>query len=278
MQPAPLPTCDNGHVSIIVDIHTHAFSDDVASRAMPALLESAGGDLTAHYDGTVGGLIEAMDRSGVDVSVLQPVATKPSQVPPINDWAAAQASSRIVPFGAMHPDLEDPAREIARMRSLGLKGFKLHPEHQSFSPHESRLHAIYEAASAADMIVLFHAGSDVIHPTTRGTPAAFAEMVDAFPSLTVILAHLGGFREWESVREHLAGRDVWLDTAYTPGHLPDEELVALVRAHGADRVLFGSDGPWTDAGAEIAHLRSLPFTREEIDGILGRNASALLRL
>lgn len=265
-------------MSIIVDIHTHAFADDIAPRAIPALLESAGGELAAHYDGTVRGLVDAMDRFGVDVSVIQPVATKPSQVRAINDWAAAQASSRIVPFGAMHPDLEDPADEIARMRSLGLKGFKLHPEHQVFSPHETRLHAIYEAASDAGMVVLFHAGADVIHPTIHGTPASFAELIDVFPRLTVVLAHLGGFREWEAVAEHLAGRDVWLDTAYTLGHLPDEEFVALVRAHGVERVLFGSDGPWTDAAAEIAHLRSLPLAEDEIEAILGENAVRLLGL
>lgn len=265
-------------MSIIVDIHTHAFADDIAPRAIPALLESAGGSLTAHYDGTVRGLVGAMDRSEVDVSVIQPVATKPSQVLAINDWAAAQASNRIVPFGAMHPDLTDPAREIARMRTLGLKGYKLHPEHQSFSPNEPRLRALFEATQDAGMIVLFHAGADVIHPSVNGTPESFAQLIDAYPRLTVILAHLGGFREWSGVAEHLAGRDIWLDTAYTPGHLPDDEFVALVRAHGAERVLFGSDGPWTDAGAEIAHLRSLPLTESELRCLLGENARGLLSL
>ncbi|MDZ4170281.1 MAG: amidohydrolase family protein [Coriobacteriia bacterium] len=262
----------------MVDIHTHAFADDIAPRAIPALLESARGELTAHYDGTIDGLVAAMDRSGVDISVIQPVATKPGQVRAINDWAAAQASKRIVPFGAMHPELEDPAREIARMRALGLKGFKLHPEHQSFSPSEPRLRALFEATQDAGMIVLFHAGADVIHPTVNGTPEAFAALIDSFPRLTVVLAHLGGFREWEGVAEHLAGRDVWLDTSYTPGHLPDDEFVALVRAHGAHRVLFGSDGPWTDAGSEIAHLRSLPLTDAELESMLGTNARRLLML
>ncbi len=277
-RPVEQPACDNTSVSLVIDIHTHAFADDIAPRAVPALLESAGGDLAAHYDGTVSGLVEAMDRCGVDVSVIQPVATKPSQVASINDWAAAQASARIVPFGAMHPDVEDPVREIHRMRSLGIRGFKLHPEHQTFTPHEPRLHAIYEAASEAGMVVLFHAGADVIHPTVHGTPASFAALIDAFPQLTVVLAHLGGFREWEAVAEHLAGRDVWLDTAYTLGHLPDDEFVALVRAHGVERVLFGSDGPWTDAAAEIGHLRSLPLSEPELDGILGENAKRLLGL
>jgi predicted TIM-barrel fold metal-dependent hydrolase len=261
----------------IIDIHTHVWPDALAAKAVPAL-QAAGDGLIARYDGTVSGLLAEMDHTGVDVSVIQPVATRPGQVATINDWAAAQASDRIVAFGAMHPDLPEPAAEIARMRSLGLRGFKLHPEHQSFAPDDPKMAVIYEAALESGMTVFFHAGADVIHPTVHGTPASFARVMDAWPDLSAVLAHLGGFREWEGVAEHLAGRDVWLDTAYTLGHLPDEEFVALVRAHGCDRVLFGSDGPWTDAGEEIAYLRRLPFTESEIAGILGGNARRLLAL
>lgn len=265
-------------MSAVIDIHTHAFADDLATKAVPALLQSAGGSLTAHYDGTIAGLVREMDRTGVDVSVIQPVATKAAQVTAINDWVAAQASERIIPFGAMHPDVSDPAAEMARMRGLGLRGFKMHPEHQSFSPDERRLDAVYAAAVEHGMIVLFHAGADVIHPTVHGTPESFAAVIDRHPDLTAILAHMGGFREWRGVAEHLAGRDVWLDTAYTPDHLPDEEFVALIRAHGADRVLFGSDGPWTDAAVEVARLRTLPLSSRELEGILGDNARRLLGL
>lgn len=259
----------------IIDVHTHAWPDAVAAKAVPALVK-AGDGLTAHYDGTIAGLEISMRRTGVAISVVQPVATKPSQVGPINDWVARQASSRIVPFGAMHPDLADPAVEVARMASLGLKGFKMHPEHQSFTPHDARMDAIYEAAVEHGMIVFFHAGADVIHPTVHGTPESFATVIAAWPGMKAVLAHLGGFREWQGVAEHVAGRDVWLDTAYTLGHLPDDEFVTLVRAHGADRVLFGSDGPWTDPAAEVAHLRRLPLTEAELDGILGLNAARML--
>jgi hypothetical protein len=265
-------------VSTIIDIHTHAFPDGLATTALASLLAAAGGDLEAHYDGTVAGLLQAMARSGVTVSVIQPVATKPGQVTAINDWAAATQTEHLIAFGAMHPDVEDPLSEMIRMRSMGLRGFKLHPEYQVFSPHEPRMHAIYEAAVSTGLTVLFHAGADVSVTTTRGTPESFAAVLDAFPSLTAILAHLGGFREWQRVASHIAGRDVWLDTAFTLGHLPDEEFVALVRAHGAHKVLFGSDGPWTDAGVEIAHLRSLPLSDRELDGILGGNAARLLKL
>jgi hypothetical protein len=260
----------------IIDFHTHAWTDALAAKALPALLTNAQGSLTAHYDGTVGGLIAEMDRTGVDVSVVQPVATKPAQVPAINDWAAGVSSDRIVAFGAMHPGTDDPAGEIARMAALGIQGFKMHPEHQDFEPHDPQLDPIWRAAIEYRMIVLFHAGADVIHPSVRGTAESFARLMDAWPDLRATLAHLGGFRQWQQVAEHIQGRDVWLDTAYTLGHLPDDEFVDLIRAHGAEKVLFGSDGPWTDAAAEITHLRTLGFSVSELEGILGGNASRLL--
>lgn len=258
----------------IIDCHTHVFPDAIAAAAI-ASLEAEGG-VKAVYDGTVSGLVSVMDQAGVDASIVQPVATKASQVRSINDWVAGIASERVVAFGAMHPDLEDPAAEIARMRALGLRGFKMHSEYQAFAPDDPRLDPIWESAAAHGLIAFFHAGADIAFTTVRSSPEAFATLLDRWPGLPMVLAHLGGFRQWTDVASVLAGRDVWLDTSYTLGHLPDEEFVAIVRAHGVDRVLFGSDGPWTDPGVEIAHLRGLGFTPGELDAILGGNAEQLL--
>ncbi len=258
----------------IIDIHAHIFPDALALKAVAAL-ESVG-TLRAHYDGTIAGLKAEMRRTGVDISVVQPVATKVSQVRSINEWVATLADDHIVPFGAMHPDLVDPAEEMERISAAGIRGFKLHPEHQAFEPHDPRLAPLYEAAIAHDMVVFFHAGADEVHDTCHGTPESFAALLDAFPDLTVVLAHMGGYRCWNGVSDLLVGRDVWFDTAFTPGHLSDDRLLAMIRAHGVDRVLFGSDGPWTDAKGEMAHLRALGLEAAEIEAILGGNAARLL--
>jgi predicted TIM-barrel fold metal-dependent hydrolase len=261
----------------IIDVHTHIWTDRLAPAAISAL--SAQGGIEPVYDGTLSGLLAAMDRSGVDTSVTLPVATKPSQVRTINDWAATMVGNpRIVPFGAMHPDFANPAKEIARMRRNGLTGFKMHPEYQRFEPQEPRMEPIYEAAIRNEMTIYFHAGGDIAFTSVRGTPKAFAQVLDVWPELRAVLAHLGGFRQWKAVPGRIAGRDVYFDTAYTLGHLPDEEFVELVRAHGADHVMFGSDGPWTDAAVEIARLKSLPFKPAELRAILGGNAERFLSL
>jgi uncharacterized protein len=258
----------------IIDVHTHAWPDAVAEKAVAALMSK--GTLTPYYDGTVRGMVAEMDRCGVSLAIMQPVATKAGQVAGINDWAASIASDRVVPFGAMHPDIPDAAAEVGRMASLGLRGFKLHPEHQAFAPDDARLAPIYEAAIAHNMTVFFHAGHDELHETLHGTPESFVAVLDGFPEMRVVLAHLGGYRVWNRVAELLVGRDVYLDTAFTLGHLPEADFVEIVHAHGAERILFGSDGPWTDAAAEIAWLRRLPLREGVIDAVLGHNAERLL--
>lgn len=260
----------------VVDVHTHVFPTGVAARAVGSLVESGG--LRPFYDGTVEGLLEAMDSAGVTVSVLQPVATRPEQVEGINDWTSSLASERLVPFGAMHPRHPDPEDEIERMAALGIRGIKLHPEFQDFDPTDPGMRRVYRAAARHGLVILFHAGEDPNFETTRGVPTAFKRVLADHTDLTVILAHLGGYRVWDEVTEHLLGERVYLDTAYTFGHLPAELFREIVRGHGTDRVLFGSDGPWTDPRVELDGLASLGLSGDELESILWRNAAELLDL
>jgi predicted TIM-barrel fold metal-dependent hydrolase len=258
----------------VIDVHTHVFPPDVAEHAVGSLVERAG--LVPFYDGTVAGLLGSMDASGITVSVLQPVATRPEQVEGINDWTASLASDRLIPFGAVHPAFADPEAEIERMVTLGIRGIKLHPEFQDFDPTDPRMHRIYRAAARHGLIILFHAGEDPNFDTTRGVPSTFKRVLADHSELSVVLAHLGGYRVWDEVAEHLLGESVYLDTAYTLGHLPAERFAEIVRGHGTDRVLFGSDGPWADPRVELEELRSLGLSGDELESILWRNAAELL--
>jgi uncharacterized protein len=261
-------------VTRIIDIHAHAFADSLAPKVLATLSERSG--VIPVYDGTVAGLLAEMDRAGIDIAVTQPVATKPSQVARINEWAASIASDRIIPFGAIHPDTPDPAREMAHLASMGLAGIKLHPEYQAFSPDDPRMDPIYDAAAENDMVVLFHSGLDIGVPTDYGRPEKFARMIARHPDMTVVLAHMGGWNLWDEVRDHLLGLPVYLDTSFASGYLLDEDFVDLVAGHGTSRVLFGTDAPWTDMAGQVAWLRSLPFSDADKDAILGGNAERLL--
>ena len=94
---------------MLIDFHTHTFPDKIAAAALKELSERSG--IFPHTDGTAQGLMDAMARDGVDLSVVLPVATNPAQVEKINRRALeANASSDktgLISFGAMHPDFAD---------------------------------------------------------------------------------------------------------------------------------------------------------------------------
>jgi predicted TIM-barrel fold metal-dependent hydrolase len=264
---------------MIIDIHTHTFPDELAARAVAAL--SARAKIQPHADGTCAGLCASMRRAGIDYAVTMPVATKPSQVRAIN--AAAVEISRQYPtlinFGALHPAQDDWAEEVERLAGDGIPGVKFHPDYQDFFVDEERMLPLYRALAAHGLIVLFHAGVDIgLPPPVHCPPDRLARVLDAVPELPIIAAHMGGYYCWEAVEQYLLGRDVYLDTSYSLADLGAERMARLIRTHGAQRILFGTDSPWTGQAAEIAGIRHLGLTIEEQQAILGENAARLLKL
>lgn len=260
----------------VIDFHTHVFPDDVAARALGGMVDRT--HLQAYYDGTYAGLLGEMDRAGVDISVLAPVATKASQVTGINDWTATLAGDRFVAFGAIHPDFPDPAAEIERIAAMGFRGVKLHPEFQQFHPEGPRMQPIYRACADHGMIMLFHAGEDPNYDTVSGAPSVFRRVAEQYPEITFVLAHMGGYKCWDDVAAELVGAPVYLDTSHATELLSAEEMLSLIRAHGADRIVFGSDGPWTNAVTALETVRGLGLTDDELDAVLWGNAARLLGL
>lgn len=259
----------------VVDFHTHGFPDRIAAKAMAALEDNY--QVPSYSDATLDGLRRSMAAAGIGRSVVLSVATSLAQVRSITDWAAANSAPDLVIFGSLHPDLDDPAAEIARMKELGLRGVKFHSEFQGFHPDDERVFPIYQALGDAGMIVFFHAGNEIMPlPVIRATPGRIAAVLDAFPGLTVIAAHMGSYLQWDEVWEFLVGREIHFDTAFCLHKLGTHRFVDLVRAHGAQRVLFGTDSPWADQGEALTSLRALPLTDDERRLILRENAQRLL--
>jgi uncharacterized protein len=262
---------------MIIDIHTHAFPDELAARAVSLLTEHAG--VPAKVDGTCAGLVASMERAKIDRSVVVPIATKPSQVRSINSWSAeiSRRYEGLIGFGTLHPDGEDWAAEIDRMVADGIPGIKMHPDYQLFFVDEPRMIPMYRALADAGMILLFHAGVDIgLPPPVHCTPDRLARVLDAVPELKVIAAHMGGYSCWDEVERYLVGRDLWFDTSYSQADLGRERMVSLMRAHGVERILFGTDSPWTDQSLEVRGMSELGLSEDELALVLGGNAGRLL--
>lgn len=262
---------------MIIDIHTHAFPDDLADRAIRHL--TYGNTIPVYSDGTCDGLVASMSDACVDFSVIMPIATKPSQVRGINQWASDvnRRYGNLHSFGTLHPLMDDWEDEVAALVHDGIKGVKLHPDYQNFFVDEPEMMDKYRCIADAELILMLHAGIDIGLPEpVHCMPDRLSNMLDAVPDLIVIAAHMGGYKCWEDVKKHLAGRNVYFDTSYSLSDMGPEQMVSLVRAHGADRVMFGTDSPWTDMKLEVDAFRALPLSSDELGAVMGGNAERLL--
>jgi len=259
----------------IVDIHTHAFPDSLAPRAMARLAQK--GETNPYLDGTVSDLLASMDRSGIDTSVVCSIATEAHQVGPILEWSRLIAGPRLLPFPSVLPSSGTALEDLSRIVGGGFRGIKLHPEYQDFYIDDPSLADFYGAVERSALAILFHAGFDIGFPDSdRSAPKRIARVKASFPDLRIIASHLGGFRQWEEALQELAGSDVYLDTSYVFGHIPADLLAGILEAHRPDRVLFGSDSPWADQGESLLRLRRLRLDPLREERLLGANARELL--
>jgi predicted TIM-barrel fold metal-dependent hydrolase len=264
---------------MIIDFHTHAFPDTLAPRAMSSLITNSNNFFPAHTDGTVKGLKENMQKAGIDISVLQPVITKPSQTRTLNEWAKSVQDDKIIAFGGVHPDTDDYKRDIDFICDLGLKGLKFHAEYQNFFVDEPRMLKIYDYAFSKGLIILHHAGYDpAFENPNRATPERFQKVARAMQGGTLVVAHLGGQSQWDDVEKYLVGENVYLDTSMGFWLYSKEQFLRIYQGHGAKKLLFGSDTPWSDSKLEVDLFNAIPIPKEDRELIFSGNAKRLLGL
>lgn len=265
---------------MIIDFHTHAFPDTLAPRAIESLCKNSGYMFEPCHDGTLGGLKSNMEKFGVNMSVVQPVITKPSHTKTTNEWAAEITNGKdIISFGGIHPHTDDYKRDIDFVCSLGLKGLKFHCEYQDFRIDDPFMLKIYDYAFEKGLIILHHAGFDpAFEEPFRSSPQMFANVAKEMKGGVMIAAHFGGGRQWDDVERYLVGTNIYLDTSMGQEYYRNEQFVRIVNAHGADKILFGSDAPWSRAGYEIEKIKSSPLSDEQKEQILHKTAEKLLKI
>ncbi|MGE5583541.1 MAG: amidohydrolase family protein [Bacillota bacterium] len=264
---------------MIIDFHTHVFPDDLAEKALSTLLANINNMFTPVNNATVSGLLKNMDDWNIDISVVQPIITKQSQTRKTNEWARSICSDRIISFGGIYPHTDNYKRDIDFVAGLGLKGLKFHAEYQNFSVDDPRMLKIYDYALSKGLIILHHGGVDLGMPEPyKSSPRQFARIADAMKGGVIIAAHFGGHAQWDEVERYLVGKNIYLDTSMGFEYFSDEQFLRIVNNHGAGKVLFASDAPWSNAKTEIEHLKALPLSEKEKQDILGDNAKRLLNI
>ena len=278
---------------MVIDFHTHTFPNKIAEVAVKKL--SSEGHIPAFSNGTAEGLKISMQTAGVDYSVVLPVATNPLKLASMNDFSINNnGKGNLIYFGAVHPDAPDWQDELLRLSNNGIKGIKIHPIYQGVDIDDDRYLKILYRAGELGLIVTMHAGDDIGFPgVVRCSPKMTANALKQVGDVKIILAHMGGWKNWQEVAEHLSGTSAMLDTSFSLGkikpldstysdeflNLMDQnDFCALVNVFGSENVLFGTDSPWTDQKCSLDAFLYLPLSDADKQNILSLNAKRLLSL
>ena len=264
----------------VIDSHIHTFPDPIAPGAVGRLQKISG--LIPQTDGTVSDTLRLMEEEGIDRALLLNIATAPKQQKTINNCAkelADKMGERFIPFGSVHFEAPDVLMELDRIKALGLKGIKLHPDYQGFLINDERLFPIYEKCADLDLPIVFHSGFDCYSPELiHAPPKASREVVRRFPGLKIILAHFGGFRQWEDVEKYLIGENVYFDTAMCASNAPKGQIERMIRSHPPDKILLGSDCPWENPALSVQFILSMDLSDAQKADIISGNVKRLLNI
>ncbi|MBR4099844.1 MAG: amidohydrolase family protein [Clostridia bacterium] len=263
---------------MLIDFHTHAFPEKIAERAIEKLSFASGG-LTPHTNGTFFDLKQLFKASKIDKAVVLSIATNAAQQKNVNDFAASINNGEdIFAFGSVFPDAPDALYELERIKALGLKGVKLHPDYQGFSVDDQKMKPIYKKIGELGLITIFHAGQDYgFAPPYGATPEKMEKALSWFCS-PVVAAHFGGVGCGQEVLDRLCGKDIYFDTSFSYGTMPKYYAQKIIEKHGADKMLFGTDSPWHTAKMEMRLLESLEISHADWEKITHENAEKLLEM
>lgn len=259
----------------LIDTHVHIFPDKIAREA----LEKLGSDVATppSTDGTFFGTLKKMKEWNVDEFWVQSVATNAKQVKNVNDFAISLKSDKVFVLGSVFPhDIENSIEELKRLKSLGIKGVKLHPEYQKFDAADEKVFLIYEFLEKNNMLCYFHAGKDLAFMQSHlASPRSFKIVLDTFPKMKAVFAHLGGWSDWDAVIEFIAGSNAYLDTAFIADYITDSQLKKIFSMHPIDRILFATDAPWSTPQIQLDFIRNLKLNDYEMEKICFKNAEEL---
>ncbi|KIG18380.1 hypothetical protein DB30_00665 [Enhygromyxa salina] len=262
----------------VIDLHTHVLFDEQS------------GEL-AHGGGNPEQLLALLEdprleRVGVIVIAPTPGIQRTRE---LNDQLAALVAAhpdRLLAIGTVHPaDGDDALAELTRIEQLGFAMLKLHPNTQQLDLASPEVNAVVHKAGELGLPILFDF-SGLFNASDLGP---YIMLAAKNPDAQLVLAHMGGTKFHDLLLLSMLSQytwfqnNIWVELSgvarmYTRSPYA-EQLAFVARAIGMDRVLFGSDYPFSRTPSEaIDDVEGLGFRAAEQQMIFHDNAASLLGL
>jgi predicted TIM-barrel fold metal-dependent hydrolase len=240
---------------MIIDCHCHAGKGDI---------------MTAPWN--TDAPLEAYFRRARAAGIAKTVVFSPFH----SDYGQANAQvarivarnpEKLIGFAFLHPTRDAGRifdmvwRAVVRWK---FRGIKVHG-HEATPTRE-----VCEVARAFHLPLLF----DV-----AGQAYVMEMLAPSYPDVNFIIPHFGSFGDDWRVNQQVVDQLVRYPNVFadTSGVRRFDYIVQAVERAGAEKVLFGSDGPWLHPGLELHKVRLLGLPADQEALILGGNALRLLR-
>lgn len=249
---------------MIVDCHTHVWESPahLSGRFIADARAVAGEgyrniavDLDKHWEA-----MQPVDRAIVlgfrarHVGVLVP-----------NEYVAAYVRrhpEKLIGFCSVDPTDPDAVMQLRyAVKDLGLRGLKMGPIYQNVHPSDPRFRTVLREAGQLEIPVLLHQGTTFCSDVTLevANPILLEPLALEFPRLRMVIAHLG--HPWINetlvmIRKH---RNLYSDISalhYRPWQFYNA-LVTAMEYGVLDKLLFGSDYPFSTPAATLEDLRNV---------------------
>jgi len=282
---------------MIFDGHTHLFHPKVISNVKKR--KNMVGKLRLKTNGAedrvgLAPLKDALRENGISGCFILPTALA-KEVSDINEsfYRTVETSELLYTAGTLHPGFAGNRVELDKFKKRGIKGIKLCSFSQRFALNN------HETFDLFDLIREFNIGKNseffVIldtlycadkffgsHPEHNTTPQLLGELVKSFSEINFIAAHMGGLAApFKEICTNLVPMDnLFLDTSNAAHVLEEKEFIYLLKAHGPEHIIFGTDWPWFPHAPEIKlqnrMLEKAGYSKKDIDIVLSENMTSLL--
>ena len=282
---------------MMIDSHVHIFSSKIISNvSQKKEMVSKLGLQTDSADQrtTIKDLEREIRNSSVDMCFMLPTAGA-LEVQKINEIFMKTASEAdfLYTAGTLHPEHQDNETELEKLNAHNIRGIKLCSFSQGFVLNSDKAYQLFQLIQEKNIntnrpfcVVLdtFYMADIYFgtNPEYNTTPKILGDLVNHFPRINFIAAHMGGLTApFNDICRYLLPLDnLFLDTSNAAHTLSENEFIHLLKTHGPEHILFGTDWPWFGHTSEIELIDSLlekaGYSQTDKKSVFGKNVAGLL--
>ncbi|CCK78533.1 amidohydrolase family protein [Desulfobacula toluolica] len=277
---------------MIIDGHAHLFHPKVISNVKKK--EEMVDFLRLQADGAedrigVSFLEEELKSNAVQGCFILPTAGA-KEVGKVNEssYMTVETSDLLYTAGTLHPEYSDNRQELVKFKQRNIKGIKLCSFSQKFALDDPKTFDMFNLIRQFN--ITEQSGFFVIIDTLYGadtffggnsehntTPELLGSLVKNFPEINFIAAHMGGLAApFNDIYTHLCPMDnLFFDTSNAAHVLEENQFVALLKAHGPEHIIFGTDWPWFTHAPEIdlqhRMLTRAGYSKDDMERVFSKN-------